>query len=582
MGDYDLIIRGGRICDGTGLPSFVGDLAVSDGKVAKIDGLRRATAERELDAEGLVVAPGFVDLHTHYDAQVFWDPYCSISGWHGVTSVVMGNCGFGFAPVRPEDRERAMLMLTRNEQISLEAMRLGIPWDWETFPEFLDSLDRLPKAVNCTSLTPLTPLMSYAMGGIDESKTRKPTTVEVEEMKRLLHVAMDAGACGFSLQKLGENSMQADYDGTPMITDTMDDELILEFGSVLAERGEGFVQLTYAPLDSKLDLATVFASDHNQKFVEELAAVSGRPVLHNAIQAIAVFPDAHRGALAWLESANRNGHRVLGQADHVRNWYEFTFEDFSFADSAPSWRDCLVGEPGDVLHRLADPEIREQMRNEEHLLVALALGASIPKFTLTATGGTSSLDHYVGRSMADIAETEGRHHVDVLLDIALDSKLKAEFKSTFVKEPVAEYNAEILKSPYTMAGISDGGAHTKFFIGGAYPTDMIRWLVREEGLLTLEEAHMKLSYLPAHAAGLTDRGFLREGFPADIVVYDYENLAPEPDFSYEQVFDLPGGDWRRIQRANGYRWVLVNGEITIESDKETDARPGRLLRHGRG
>jgi N-acyl-D-aspartate/D-glutamate deacylase len=420
--------------------------------------------------------------------------------------------------------------------------------------------------------------MTYAMGGIAEAKTRKPTAKDVKEMKKLLHVAMDAGAAGFSLQKLGEMSMQGDYDGTPMITDTMDDELILEFAKVLAERDEGFIQITYAPMDSKMDLASVFASDTNQLFIEELARTAGRPILHNALQAITGFPDAHRGAVAWLADANARGLRIYGQGDLFRNWYEFTFENFSFADSAPSWREALVGEPADVVTRLSDPAIRERMRNEEHLLIALAAGATMPKFTLTKTGGAAELDRYLGRSMGEIADEEGRHHVDVLLDMAVASQLKAEFKSTFVKAPDGQSNAEILQSPYAIAGMSDGGAHTKFFIGGAYPTDLIRWLVRDEGLIRLEDMHAKLSYLPAMAAGLTDRGLIREGAAADVVVYDLDHLAPEPDFSYEMAYDLPGGDWRRIQRASGYRWVLVNGEITIDNDKETDARPGRLLR----
>ena len=174
MAEFDLIIRRGRIVDGTGVPSFVGDLAIKDGKVAKIEGLRAATARRELDADGLVVAPGFVDLHTHYDAQIFWDPYCSISGWHGVTSVVLGNCGFGFAPVRPEERDRAMLAMTRNEAIDFDAMKLGMPWDWVSFPEFLDSLERTPKGVNCTSFAPLAPIIVWVMG-IEAAKSRQPT-----------------------------------------------------------------------------------------------------------------------------------------------------------------------------------------------------------------------------------------------------------------------------------------------------------------------------------------------------------------------------------------------------------------------
>ena len=234
MSTYDVIIKGGTIVDGTGTPRYVSDLAVRDGKVAKIGGLRGSGAVKTLDASGLVVCPGFVDLDTHYDAQVQWDPYCSISSWHGVTTVLIGNCGFGFAPCRPEDRERSMLMMTRNEAIPYDAMKAGMLWDWVTFPEWLDSLERMPKGINVFTYMPLTPLYVWVMG-VETARSRRPTEGELREMCRLLKEAMDAGACGWSAQVLGEGSDQRDYDGAPMITDRMTDEEILTFTQVLGE-----------------------------------------------------------------------------------------------------------------------------------------------------------------------------------------------------------------------------------------------------------------------------------------------------------------------------------------------------------
>ena len=577
MADYDLIIRGGRVVDGTGRPSFIGDVAVKDGRVAKLDGLRTASADRELDAAGLIVAPGVIDLHTHYDAQLFFDPYCTISGWHGVTSVVIGNCGFGFAPVRPEDRERAMMRMTRNEAIEYDVMASTMPWDWVTFPEFLDSLERQPLGVNVTSLCPIAPLMLWVLG--EDRRYEEPTPEEVKEMQGLLHAAMDAGACGFSLQKLGFDSVQPDFDGGPMPTDVMSDDLILAFADVLHERNEGWIQITYAPFETdKVNLAASVMGERTMAFVETLADRSGRPVLHNVIVPIADQPEIYRGAVEWLADAHGRGLRIYGQGDHVRNWFQLTYEHFNLWDSAPAWKECFLGSDEDKLGHLRDAGLRQRMIDEEMLLLSAAMGASLPKFTLTKTGGNPELDKYVGRSMREIADDEGRHHIDVMLDIALDSELKAEFKSTFVKSPKAEYTADMLSSPYVVPGISDGGAHTKFFIGGAYPTDLIRWLVKEEGLLTLEQVHQKLSFLPAQVAGLHDRGAIREGAPADIIVYDLETLRPDPDFDYDQVFDLPGGDWRRVQRAVGYRWTIVNGQVTFEDGVSTDAVPGQLLR----
>jgi N-acyl-D-aspartate/D-glutamate deacylase len=580
MADFDLIIRGGRIVDGTGVPSFVGDLAIKDGRVAKIDGLTRAVGERELDATGLVVAPGVIDLHTHYDAQLFFDPYCTISGWHGVTSVVIGNCGFGFAPVRTEDRERAMLRMTRNEAIEYDVMASTMPWDWVSFPEFLDSLERQKLGVNVTSLCPIAPLMLWVLG--ESRRYEEPTADEVKEMQHLLHVAMDAGACGFSIQKLGFDSVQPDFDGGPMPTDVMSDDLILAFADVLRERDEGWIQITYAPFEvEKVNLAASVVGDTTMKFIEELAERAQRPVLHNVIIPIADAPEIYRGAMEWLADAQGRGLRIYGQGDHVRNWFQLTYEHFNLWDSAPAWKECFLGTDEEKLEHLADPKLRQRMIDEEPLLLSAAMGASLPKFTLTKTGGSPSLERYVGKAMKDIAADEGRHHIDVMLDIALESQLKAEFKSTFVKAPKAEFTADMLKSPYIVPGISDGGAHTKFFIGGAYPTDLIRWLVKEEGLLTLEQVHQKLSFLPAQVAGLRDRGAIREGAPADIIVYDLAELRPDPDFDYDQEFDLPGGDWRRVQRAVGYRWTIVNGEVTFENGVTTGATPGHLVRQGR-
>ena len=223
MAEYDTLIRDGMIVDGTRMPRFRGDIGVKNGRIARIGRIRPSEATRVVDASGMIVAPGFVDLHTHYDAQLFWDPYCSISSWHGVTSIVIGNCGFGFAPVRPDGRERAMLTMTRVEAIPYASMKTGMPWDWNTFPEFLDSIERHPKALNILPYVPVSPLLTWVMG-LDEAKSRPPTEKEEREICRLLDEAMDAGACGWSAQRLDPNGpacVQRDFDGTPMVSDLM-------------------------------------------------------------------------------------------------------------------------------------------------------------------------------------------------------------------------------------------------------------------------------------------------------------------------------------------------------------------------
>ncbi len=582
MAEYDILIKDGTVVDGTGMPRIRTDVAIKDGRVARIDGVRSGDADQVIDATGLVVAPGFIDLHTHYDAQLFWDPYCTISGWHGVTSVLIGNCGFGFAPCAPEDRERSMLAMTRNEQISLEAMREGMPWDWESFPEYLDSVERAEKSVNVTSFAPLSPIMVSAMGGYAEAKSRRPTSDELATMRRLIHEAMDAGACGWSVQRLGENSVQPDYDGTPMITDLMTDEEGVAFAEVLAERGEGSIQLTYAPI-GKESIADAFNMAPVLAWSERLAEVSGRPVLHNLVQSSQVVPEMHQGLIAWLRSCQDRGLAVYGQGETNRNFQQFNFTTWNGFDLAPAWKQALMGTPEERLANLRRPETRAAMVADRPWIMAVeALGMRLDRFSVVDVHGCASLEHFVGRELGEIAAEDGRDVLDVMLDIAVESELLAEFRSPPARDQIPEHIAEMIRSGLVVPGISDGGAHMKFFVGGAYTTDFLTWTVRESGALTLEEAHHALSALPARVAGLKDRGTIAEGAPADIIVYDLENLGTDPEGLFDTVYDLPGGDWRRIKRGRGYRWTIVNGAVTLRDGEPTGVRSGRLLRHGRG
>ena len=575
LAEFDIIIRGGTIVDGTRAPRYVSDLAIRDGKIAKIGGLRKSEADRVLDASGLIVAPGFIDLHTHYDAQLFWDPYCSLSGWHGVTSVAIGNCGFGFAPVEPKDRERAMLCLTRNEAIPYESMEKGMTWSWVTFPEFMDTLERIPKGINVLSYVPLMPLYGWVMGW-DEAKKRRPTKPELDEMCRLMHVAMDAGACGWSSQVLGPDSIQRDYDGTPMATDLMTDEEILTFARVLAERDEGFIELTYRQTGEEgqpLERETL-------EFLEKLTEVSGRPLIYQLVLARSDMPELHRMKLKWLEECNnKKGLRMGGQGVTTKGGFELTFEDWNLFDDSPAWRQVTLGTVAEKIAKMEDPEYREKLREEwdSGLRPGRQLVGSLEGLVVEEVG-RRDFERYLGLSMKDIASQENKHVVDALCDLVVADKLQTEFLGEQGRDS-AQFTAEVMNSMYVIPGISDGGAHTKFLTGGAFPTEILTWLVKEEGLVSLEEAHYKLSALPAFFGGVHDRGFLREGAPADIVIYDMDKLKLLPT---EIAHDLPGGDWRRVQRAEGYRWTIVNGEVTFQDGEPTGALPGRLLRQGRG
>ncbi len=574
MAQYDTIIKGGTIVDGTRTPRYVSDIAIKDGKIAQIGGLKRSSADKVLDASGLIIAPGFVDLHTHYDAQIFWDPYCTLSGWHGVTTVLIGNCGFGFAPCRVEDQDRAMLTLTRNEAIPYDAMKAGMVWDWVTFPEFMDTLDRLPKGLNILTYVPLTPLYVWVMG-TTAAKSRRPTKAELKEMGRLLNEAMDHGAHGWSAQVLGEISDQRDYDGTPMITDLMTMDELLFFGQVLADRDEGYIELSHLEVDSAANrlLESTF------KYYERLAEVARRPILYQVVQAEANKPEIHRRHLEWLESCALRGLRIYGQGSTTATSHHFTFEDWNLYDRSPTWREVTVGSPAERKGKMQNAQLRAALREEwdSGLNPGLVNTTGVLPDLIVSEVGHSEFESYEGLTVADIAAREGKHVVDALLDLVVADDMKTEFTHASYSTD-AEYAAEILKSPYVAPGVSDGGAHVKFITTGNFPTETLVWLVRDVGVLSLEEAHHHLSYLPAHFGGLKDRGAIVEGQAADIVVYDLEGLEVMP---LEIAHDFPGGEWRRIQKAKGYRWILVNGRVTFEDGEPTGATPGKLLRHGK-
>ena len=570
---YDLVIKAGTVIDGLRTPRYRADIGISDGKIVEIGGNIPVTdAERVIDAAGKIVAPGAVDLHTHYDSQIFWDPWCTISGWHGVTSVVIGNCGFGFAPCKPEDRERTMLSLVRNEAVPLETMRQGMPWDWVSFKEYLDSVERTPKGINVMSFVPLAPIYGYVVG-TDEAKRRQATEEELQQMCDLLTEGMEVGGCGISAQILGEEgNVQLDHDGTPMVTDLMSERDLTAFCRTMGKLGRGVAQIT-----GSMDLAEIMARE------------SGRPVIWNALIAEGAL-NQHGGmkilpkdALARLRQLNeQDGLRVFAQALTTNFASQFTFEDYNLADAIPAWKDLCMGSIAEKTAKFKDPERRKALKaiHEErgglfgagYVVDEIKVGW-IP---LDVPDGLALQDRYEGYTIGEIAARENKHPLDVLLDIALYGELKSGFETKMIITP-PEAMKEIANGTVSLPGVSDGGAHTKFVTTGRFPTELISYWVREHNIMSLEEAHWRLSAMPAQAAGLKGRGSLAIGMPADILVYDYEQLDSLPA---ERAWDYPAGEWRLIQKATGYNYIIVNGEITFIDGECTEATPGKLLRHG--
>jgi N-acyl-D-amino-acid deacylase len=570
MAEFDLVIRGGTVIDGTRMPRYRADIGIKDGKVAKLGNLKAHQAKKVIDAGGLNVVPGFVDLHTHYDAQLFWDPYCTMSGWHGVTSVVIGNCGFGFAPVKPEMRDRSMLTMTRTEAIPYESMKAGMPWDWVSYPEFLDSVERYPKGVNLLPFVPMAPVMIWAMGLEAAKSGRLPTEAETKEMCRIIHDAMDHGACGWSAQRQGPRSAQRDYDGTPMVTDLMADETALALARVLGERNEGFIQMSYRADENKYEGEQ---QTHAERHYEELALAAGRPILYNAVAVNDAYPERFRHQLKWLESCVKRGIRVLGQGATLEVGFAFTFKDWNLWDDMPAWNECTTGPIEDRLMKLSDPQRRAALRNEVNVGVITNNFADI----ILLECKQPALKKYENMTIGEIAKLENKHPIDAMLDIACADALDAEFYTPPVNVRVDYLKEMIASDAVPIFGVSDGGAHTKFFTGGRYSTEALIKIGRDNHLMSLEELHWRLSAHPAMCAGFKNRGTLVEGSWADVVVYDFDKLAIKP---MEIVRDFPAGEWRRVQRAEGYHAITVNGEVTFEDGRCTDATPGHLLRHG--
>jgi N-acyl-D-aspartate/D-glutamate deacylase len=443
-------------------------------------------------------------------------------------------------------------------------MKRGLPWDWITYPEFLDSVDRRPKAVNVLPYVPIAPLLVWVMGFERAKAGAMPTDAEHGEIRRLLHQSMDAGGCGWSAQRLhpdGPGAVQRDYDGGPMVTDVMHDETALQLAEVLAERNQGFIQMALATADGAHDFA----------HLERLSEVSGRPLLYNVVQSFVRVPEAHRAQIAWLDACRQKGTRVYGQGVTTTAAFTFTFEDWNLFDDDASWVDATLGTPAERKAKLADPARREKLRSYDSGIVTVAIADIVILDCFTP-----ETKPFENLTIREAAARTGKHPVDAMLDIAVADDLR----TVFYAEP-ANVNRdslrEIIQHPWIIPGVSDGGAHTKFFTGGRYPTEFLSRIVREESMCSLEHAHWRLSALPAHCAGFRDRGTLVEGAAADVVVYDLERLEI---LAAEVAHDLPGGEWRRIQKARGYRHVLVNGEVTIENDRETGTHSGRLLRHG--
>jgi N-acyl-D-amino-acid deacylase len=552
MPEFDLVIRGGTIVDGTGIPRLRADLGVKNGRVAMISGRISAGAAKEIDASGCIVAPGAIDLHTHYDAQLNWDPYASLSGWFGVTSLTVGQCGFGFAPTRPEDRDLNMRMMNRIEAIPLESMRQGMRWDWETFPEYMDSLDKQGLGVNVGALVPFSPLRGYVLGMIPARERTSVTEAELNQMKQILRDSMKAGAFGISADKNLEDRPE---DGSWLPSHVASKEEFFALAQVMSEFGVGHLGWTIGISDDRPEQRDMLA---------EMVRMSGRP-LH------VVLGDDE--GYEWLEEMRAEGLPVVAQQGSVPTFAEFKLSEYNLFDYMPNWIQPLVGTKEERIAKLSEDGIRPGMKQD-------VIDRPHPRTDWTQVQVVEvALERnlkYEGLSIADISEAENKHPLDVFLDIALDEDLETEFAHPAAAQG-DDARADRITNPNVHISVSDGGAHTRFLVNSVWPVYFLAHWIRDRELMTLEQAHQKMSQFPAWFADMRNRGTLRIGDWADIMIYNMDELGllyDKPQFET----DFPGGEKRLVQKPTGMRYVIVNGTVTFIGNDCTNALPGKLLR----
>ena len=559
---YDIKISGGTILDGNGEDGYVGDVGIAGGRVVAL-GDAPGDAEKTIDARGKFVSPGFVDIHTHYDAQIIWDRMLSISPWHGVTTVVLGNCGFGIAPTRPEHRMLIAETLENVEGMSVEALKSGLGEDWgfETFPEYLEAVEDRGSAINVAVLLGHTPLRLYVMG--EDATEREATDEEVAEMRKLVREALDAGAIGFATSKARTH---VGYQGKPVPSRLAGKGELMDLTGVLGEASRGMIQATIGKGLSFKEFA-------------EINANTGRRISWTALLSGMQFGggETYRDQLRKSEDLIAAGHDVVPQVTCRPLNFEFNFKAPFVFESSRVFQEVSAANFAGRKEIYANPEFREKFKQMlEKPDNALAGG-----FPNAIVSNCSSDPGVNERPLAEIAESLGKHIVDAALDLSLANELEVRFRM-----PIANNNEdevqELLDHPETVLGLSDAGAHASQLCDACFSTHLLGHWVRDKGTIPLARAIRMLTSRPAEVFGLTDRGSLADGKPADVVVFDLETVGAS---DLERVYDLPAGQDRLISKASGIEAVIVNGVLLRERNVdviEPGAKdlPGRLLRNG--
>ena len=561
----DCVITGGTVVDGTGRPGRRADVGIRDGLLVAV-GTVDEPARRTIDAEGLVVAPGFVDIHTHYDAQLFWDPYATPSCLHGVTTVIGGNCGFTIAPLAPETADYVMRMLARVEGMPLESLAGGLAWDWTSFADWLDRLDGT-LGVNAGFLAGHSTIRRAVMG--EAAVGTKASDDDVAQMARLLHDAMDAGALGFSSSLAPTHN---DGDGSPVPSRAAtDDELVSLAGTVRDHAGTTleFIPGIGAFTEREMELMTA------------MSLAGRRPLNWNVLVVDSSRPEHYRGQLAAGDHATARGARVIALTVPDLMKIRLSFASGMVLDAVPGWAETFALPMEARKKALDDPAERRRLRELTEAPGAAALSRLLRWERMTVNDvGDPTLGQLVGRTIGDIAAERGREPFDAMLDVVVADDLRTGLIPPAPGDDDESWRlrAEVWRDPRAVIGASDAGAHLDMSYTFSYFTALLGESVRERGVVGLEDAVHFVTDQPARLYGLRERGRLAEGWHADVTVFDPDRVGRDPA---RMRHDLPGGAGRLFQEARGVEHVLVNGVEIVARGELTSDRPGTLLRSGR-
>ena len=563
---YDLIIQNGTVIDGSGLPRFRADVGIIDGKIASIGRIRGESAKDLVDAEGHVVAPGFIDGHTHMDAQVSWDPLGTCSCWHGITSVIMGNCGFSLAPCKESEKDMVMRNLERAEDIAPEAMNAGINWTWETFPEYLDSVERLPKGINYGAYMGHSALRTYIMG--ERAFTDEATESDLERMKQQVREAIQAGAMGFTTSRTRNHQTPQRQ---PVASRLANWSEVRQLVGVMGELGAGIFEI--AGEDTGRDSERI---REYQERLKALAVETGVPVTYGMFT-MRRAPDSWQSYYELADETAAAGGRMFLQV-HSRSLNAvLSFETNTPFDRLPTWRRLKkMGSLEEKEAALRNPDFRRKLVEEAHEQEPDGGRGTGPEARAADYDWLFVMDqpNPPHRSIAEIATAQGKDPVEAFIDLALDKGLKQFYLQPLANED-QDQALEMIKHPRSVVTFSDSGAHVSQIMDSSLQTHLLSYWVREKGQVTLEEAVRMLSFVPASQWGLSGRGLLREGMTADVVVFNPDTVAP---MMPELTYDLPAGARRLKQKAAGFLATVVNGQVVLRNNEHTGALPGQLLR----